>query len=215
MPRARTILRMNNHQLKRIIQHLTRGRSYRGRGVALLVIALMLGYGYLEPILEERFGISLPSISRTELGGQTGTGSQTGTAPRSQGSNGAKSQRSDAEARKAAPTSRGEQAVLKAFENRQSDLLVEVSAEIKKNLPDDTVGSRHQKMILRLPSGHTVLLAHNIDLAERVPANQGDTIRVKGEYEYTEQGGVIHWTHHDPGGRHEDGWIEYEGKRYE
>jgi hypothetical protein len=93
--------------------------------------------------------------------------------------------------------------------------MVTLHAVVKKNLPDDNVGSRHQKMILELPSRHTVLLAHNIDLAKRVPARQGDTIRVKGEYEYSEQGGVLHWTHLDPAGRHEGGWIEHDGQRYQ
>ena len=93
--------------------------------------------------------------------------------------------------------------------------MVSCTAVVKKNLPDDNVGSRHQKMILRLPSGHTVLLAHNIDLAKRVPADEGDTLEVRGEYEYSEQGGVLHWTHHDPAGRHEDGWIRHDGVTYE
>ena len=84
-----------------------------------------------------------------------------------------------------------------------------------KVLPDDNKGSRHQKALLRLSNGHTVLLAHNIDLADRVPYEEGDTIKVRGEYEYSEKGGVVHWTHHAPRGNHPPGWIEFQGKRYE
>ncbi len=93
--------------------------------------------------------------------------------------------------------------------------MVRATATVEKNLQDDQIDSRHQKMILRLSSGHSLLLAHNIDLARRVPCKEGDIIEFRGEYEYSQQGGVIHWTHHDPAGRHEDGWIKYKGKVYD
>lgn len=102
------------------------------------------------------------------------------------------------------------------FRDKQSDEIVVVSGEVIKLLADDLKGSRHQKFILSLSSGHTVLISHNIDLAPRINVlREGDRVKVKGEYEYTEKGGVIHWTHHDPNGRHEGGWIEHEQKRYE
>ena len=109
----------------------------------------------------------------------------------------------------------GQQAILDAYAARRSNLMITASARVKRLLADDDVGDRHQKMILELETGHTVLLAHNIDLAPRVPANRGDQIEFKGEYEYSEPGGVIHWTHHDPAGRHEEGWIRHQGKLYQ
>ena len=103
-----------------------------------------------------------------------------------------------------------------AFERRQSDLQVQGSGTVVHVLPDDTKGSQHQKFLLELDSGLTLLVAHNIDLAPRIPRLQkGDRVGFNGEYEWTEKGGVMHWTHHDPRGRHEDGWLERGGKRFE
>jgi hypothetical protein len=56
------------------------------------------------------------------------------------------------------------------YANKQSDIVVETRGEVIKLLADDTEGSRHQKFIMQLPSGHTVLISHNIDLAPRVNA---------------------------------------------
>lgn len=90
------------------------------------------------------------------------------------------------------------------------------SGVVIRMLADDNEGSRHQRFILELPSGETVLIAHNIDLAPRVSSlNTGDTVGFYGEYESNSQGGVIHWTHHDPQGRHVAGWLEHHGRRYQ
>lgn len=90
------------------------------------------------------------------------------------------------------------------------------SGEVVRILSDDNEGSRHQRFILKLDSGRTVLVAHNIDLAPRVAGLQtGDTVEFYGVFESNDRGGVIHWTHHDPQGRHIDGWLEHRGQRYE
>ena len=83
-------------------------------------------------------------------------------------------------------------------------------------LPDDNEGSRHQRFIIRLASGNTVLVVHNIDLAPRIDSlREGDRVLVKGEYEWNDRGGLIHWTHHDPRNRHEGSWIDHSGFRYQ
>lgn len=104
----------------------------------------------------------------------------------------------------------------KAFRDRRNDLQVQGGGRVIKVLSDDLKGSRHQRFLLELASGQTLLVAHNIDLAPRIPGlEEGDEVGFYGEYEWTDKGGVIHWTHHDPGGRHVDGWLEHAGRRYE
>ena len=68
-------------------------------------------------------------------------------------------------------------------------------------------------MILKV-GRNTLLLAHNIDKAARIPAKVGDEILVRGEYEYNDLGGVIHWTHRSTNS-HPDGWVKYKNKTYQ
>jgi hypothetical protein len=83
-------------------------------------------------------------------------------------------------------------------------------------LSDDNDGSRHQRFILRLDSGQTLLIAHNIDVAPRVASlSKGDVVRFYGVYESNAKGGLVHWTHHDPGGVHVSGWLKHNGRTYQ
>ncbi|MFC3875105.1 DUF3465 domain-containing protein [Neisseria musculi] len=103
-----------------------------------------------------------------------------------------------------------------AYEQKQSNIQVEGSGVVVKTLPDDNKGSRHQRFILKLAGGQTLLVAHNIDLAQKIKGlKKGDTVDFYGEYEWSQQGGVIHWTHHDPKGRHADGWLKHNGIMYQ
>lgn len=108
-----------------------------------------------------------------------------------------------------------EDAIRRLIDDEISGEMVTVEAEIVKLLPDDDEGSRHQRLLLALESGGTLLVSHNIDLAPRVPAEEGDMITVRGQYEWNDRGGVLHWTHHDPKQWREGGWIELDGERYE
>ncbi|MCI5149630.1 MAG: DUF3465 domain-containing protein [Candidatus Electrothrix sp. MAN1_4] len=103
-----------------------------------------------------------------------------------------------------------------AFKNHQSDVQVQGKGRVVKILPDDTKGSKHQRFILKMASGQTVLVAHNIDLSDRVAGLRvGDTVAFYGEYEWNAKGGVLHWTHRDPRGRHIDGWLKHKEVTYE
>ena len=102
-----------------------------------------------------------------------------------------------------------------AYEKRLSNIQLEGSGTVKTILKDDTTGSRHQRFILELSSGQSILVSHNIDLAPRIDSlKKGDTVMFFGEYEFNSKGGVIHWTHHDPDKKHVDGWLSHNGRVY-
>ncbi len=101
------------------------------------------------------------------------------------------------------------------YATRQSGIMVEFDGVVVKLLSDDLDGSRHQRFIVKLNSGHTVLIAHNIDLAPRVPLEKDKKVFIYGQYEWNDRGGVVHWTHKDPRGTHEEGWIQFQGQKYE
>ena len=108
----------------------------------------------------------------------------------------------------------GQNSLAELIRNKRSNVIIEASGVVTKVLPDDNEGDRHQRLLVEV-GANTILIAHNIDLAPRVPAREGDTIRFKGEYEYNDRGGVIHWTHRNTNRNHAAGWIESGGKRYE
>ncbi len=101
------------------------------------------------------------------------------------------------------------------YRERRSDVFVEGAGKVARILPDDLRGARHQRLIVELESGHTLLVSHNIDTAPRIETlSVGDSISFRGEYEWNHLGGVLHWTHHDPGKKRKGGWIEHRGITY-
>ena len=107
-----------------------------------------------------------------------------------------------------AQTVASDSAIAKAFRDHATAVEVQDSGKVARILPDDIDGGRHQRFILRLDSGQTLLIAHNIDIAPRLaPLKPGDMVEFRGEYAWNAQGGVVHWTHHDPSGKHQTGWL--------
>ncbi len=105
--------------------------------------------------------------------------------------------------------------ILSAYNNHQSDVQVKYQGIVLKVLADDLKGSRHQKFILKV-NRLSILIAHNIDLAPRIEGlKEGDNVAFYGEYEWNEKGGIVHWTHRDPGGRHINGWLKHKGQTYQ
>ncbi|QEO09004.1 DUF3465 domain-containing protein [Protaetiibacter larvae] len=103
-----------------------------------------------------------------------------------------------------------------AHDSQESNVQVHGTGTVERVLTDDVEGDRHQRFILRLPIGFTVLVAHNIDVAPRLDGIAvGDTVEFFGEYEWSEEGGTVHWTHRDPAGVHEDGWLKWDGSVFD
>ena len=106
--------------------------------------------------------------------------------------------------------------IFDAFNNNVSDIQVIGIGVVVRILDDDIKGKKHQRFILELTTGQTLLISHNIDLASRLNTIMiGDKIEFYGEYEWNDKGGIVHWTHHDPHGKHLNGWLIHNGHIYE
>ncbi len=110
----------------------------------------------------------------------------------------------------------GNTTVDRAYADHRSGVEVTAAGAVVRLLPDDTGPSgTHQRFIVQVKgSTQTLLIDNNVDIGKRVPVATGDDVIVHGEYVWNDQGGLIHFTHHDPDHTHEDGWIELKGIRY-
>lgn len=116
----------------------------------------------------------------------------------------------------AASVGNADSAVAQALAHHQSQVAITGIGTVTTLLADDNRGARHQRFLLRLPSGAVLLVAHNIDLAPRLDQlHSGDRVGFAGEFIWNERGGVLHWTHRDPHQRHADGWLTHDGRRYQ
>ena len=103
-----------------------------------------------------------------------------------------------------------------AITHQRRNVQVDGRGVVTKILREDHTGSPHQKFLVELPSGRTILIAHNIDLAPRIPdLTPGAALEFRGEYVWNERGGVVHWTHRDPHHQHVDGYLRYVGSIYQ
>lgn len=110
----------------------------------------------------------------------------------------------------------GDAAIAEAFRQQRSDVAVSGEGVVTRVLADDHDGSPHQRFLLALGNGQTVLVAHNIELAPRIAGlHEGDRVAFAGEYAWNAKGGVVHWTHRDPRGGHPPGWLRHVGRLYQ
>lgn len=107
-----------------------------------------------------------------------------------------------------------------AYMNEASRVDVTATGEVLRVLGlRDGPSGQHEGFLMQLPSCNntrfTVRVEDNVGFTGVIPLTEGDKLTVKGEYEYYPLGGVIHWTHRDPRGRHSGGYIDFNGKRYQ
>lgn len=150
-------------------------------------------------------------------------GTRTGSGPESTSEPASRSAPGQAAPAGAAPDGRapgetashGDALIERLYASELSGVQVRGAGRVVRVLSDDVDGDRHQRFILELDNGITLLVAHNIDDFPRLDGLAvGDAVAFHGEYEWGEQGGTIHWTHRDRYGDHPDGWLEWQGRRY-
>jgi hypothetical protein len=106
-------------------------------------------------------------------------------------------------------------AIVSAMEShRRVDFVEGSDMEVIQVLPDDTNGNQHQKWVVRLSNGKTMQAVYNSDMCPRVPVQVGDRVAMGGMFLWTNQGGLLHWLHHDPRGNRPDGYVMLNGTYY-
>lgn len=110
-------------------------------------------------------------------------------------------------------------AVYDAWQNGRSRLEVTATGKITRLFGIRAGPSGlHEGFLVRLSgaAGHglTVRVEDNVDITGLIPLSAGENVEVRGEYIYDESGGLIHFTHHDPRGRHAGGYVRVRDKVY-
>lgn len=109
----------------------------------------------------------------------------------------------------------GDAAIVRAAQRKARVNFVEgAGMEVVKVLPDDTTGLEHQKWVVRLSDGQNIEAVYNTDMCPHVPIQVGDIVAMGGMFLWTNQGGLIHWLHHDPRGNRPDGYVMVNGTYY-
>ena len=121
---------------------------------------------------------------------------------------------------RAAPASDGNGDVYDAWRAQRSRVEVTASGSVARYLGVRSGRSgAHEGFLLHLRGaagrGLTVRVETNVDITGIVPLSEGEDVVVRGEYVYDARGGIVHYTHRDPRGRHPGGWVQAGGKLYD
>lgn len=117
-----------------------------------------------------------------------------------------------------ASSTNGDAAVCDAYSSQRSHVEVVASGRVTRVLGvRGGPSGDHEGYLLRLDGGCalTLKVETNVTLTGPVPLTTGEAVVVKGEYEYNALGGVVHWTHRDPRGNHEAGYVRAGGLTYQ
>ncbi len=102
----------------------------------------------------------------------------------------------------------------RAFGKHDDGAWIDTQGIVVRVLADDHDDSPHQRFVIDTGARQTLLIAHNLDLAGRVPLGIGDRVRIRGVYEWNDLGGLVHWTHRDPMGAETGGYVRLRGRDY-
>ncbi len=113
----------------------------------------------------------------------------------------------------------GNAEVYQSWAQQRSNVEVTASGSVAKVLGTRRGPSGvHTGFLLHLRGadgrGLTVRVEDNVDLTGPIPIRAGDDVEVRGEYIYDPRGGLIHYTHRDPRGRHAGGYVRVGNRMY-
>lgn len=113
------------------------------------------------------------------------------------------------------PGNEDDSEIVRAVVNRRRVDFVEGRGMVViRTLADDTNGLRHQKWVVQLSNGSSMMAVYNLDMCERVALKVGDHVAMGGQFVWTNQGALLHWLHYDPRKTRPDGYVEVNGKVY-
>lgn len=73
----------------------------------------------------------------------------------------------------------------------------------------------HEQFDVRSDDGSAFRVIDNTTITSRIPVHAGDRVEVRGELVHDRgRPPIVHWTHHDPRGRHLDGFVSTGGRVY-
>jgi len=102
-----------------------------------------------------------------------------------------------------------------AFQYRKTDIMAEVSGDVVRILALSREEPSAQQFVIRLDNGQNILVVHSRRAGGEVPLSIGSRVTVRGQYQWSETGGIMRYTYYDPTPRRRHGWIDYQGERYD